>query len=90
MLGPLTRIGRAGVKQIDALFAFRGATLTLDRHEYLVGRRWGWVGGEFQNERVEETRDRAERGNAVRGSDQASVEPEHPPPPTYRHRCLRC
>jgi hypothetical protein len=23
----------------------------------LQGRRWGWVGGEFQNERVEETRE---------------------------------
>jgi hypothetical protein len=36
------------------------------------------------NERVKETRDRAERGSAVRGSDQASVRPEEEPPPTYR------
>jgi hypothetical protein len=31
---------------------------------------WGVLVGEFQNERVEETRERAERVSAVRGSDQ--------------------
>jgi hypothetical protein len=40
------------------------------------------------NERVKETRDRAERGSAVRGSDQASVRPGEEPPPTYR-RCRK-
>jgi hypothetical protein len=35
-------------------------------------RRWVLVAA-LQNEREEETRDRAERGSAVRGSDQASV-----------------
>ena len=34
------------------------------------------LAGEFQSEREEETRDRAERGSVVRGSDQASVEPK--------------
>jgi len=33
----------------------------------------------FQSEREEETRDRAERGSAVRGSDQASVAPKRIP-----------
>jgi len=34
------------------------------------------------SEREEETRDRAERGSAVRGSDQASVAPKRIPSPT--------
>src|SRR5437762_13884853 len=36
----------------------------------------------FQSEREEETRDRAERGSVVRGSDQASVAPKRTPSPT--------
>ena len=39
----------------------------------------GVLGGAFQSEREEETRDRAERGSAVRGSDQASVAAERNP-----------
>jgi hypothetical protein len=42
----------------------------------------GVVAGAFQSEREEETRDRAERGSAVRGSDQASVAPKRIPSPT--------
>src|SRR5512132_110887 len=34
---------------------------------------WGVLVAAFQSEREEETRDRAERGSVVRGSDQASV-----------------
>jgi hypothetical protein len=46
-----------------------------------VGRRVSDVlAGEFQSEREEETRDRAERGSVVRGSDQASVEPKRTSP----------
>jgi hypothetical protein len=45
----------------------------------------GVLVGAFQSEREEETRDRAERGSAVRGSDQASVAPKRTPSPTtYR------
>jgi len=45
----------------------------------------GVLAGALQSEREEETRDRAERGSAVRGSDQASVAPERTPSPTpYR------
>src|SRR5947208_5594418 len=36
----------------------------------------GVLAGAFQSEREEKTRDRAERGSAVRGFDQASVAPE--------------
>ena len=36
----------------------------------------------MQSEREEETRDRAERGSAVRGSDQASVAAKQDPLPT--------
>jgi hypothetical protein len=36
----------------------------------------GVLAGALQSEREEETRDRAERGSVVRGSDQASVAPE--------------
>src|SRR5712671_4804787 len=43
-------------------------------------RRWVLVAA-FQSEREEETRDRAERGSAVRGSDQASVAAKRNPPP---------
>ena len=39
----------------------------------LVGRRVRGPRSAFQSEREEETRDRGERGSAVRGSDQASV-----------------
>jgi hypothetical protein len=39
----------------------------------------GVLVGAFQSEREEETRDRAERGSAVRGSDQASVAPKRIP-----------
>jgi hypothetical protein len=42
----------------------------------------GVLVGAFQSEREEETRDRAERGSVVRGSDQASVAPERIPSPT--------
>ena len=38
----------------------------------------------LQSEREEETRDRAERGSVVRGSDQASVAAERTPTPTDR------
>ena len=47
-------------------------------YETLQERR-GVLVGAFQSEREEETRDRAERGSAVRGSDQASVAPERIP-----------
>ena len=39
----------------------------------------GVVAGALQSEREEKTRDRAERGSAVRGFDQASVAPEMTP-----------
>ena len=39
----------------------------------------GVLVGAFQSEREEETRDRAERGSVVRGSDHASVAPERIP-----------
>jgi hypothetical protein len=39
----------------------------------------GFLVGAFQREREEETRDRAERGSAVGGSDQASVAPKRIP-----------
>src|SRR6266480_2405786 len=39
----------------------------------------GVLVGALQSEREEETRDRAERGSAVRGSDQASVAPKRIP-----------
>jgi hypothetical protein len=42
----------------------------------------GVLVGALQSEREEETRDRAERGSAVRGSDQASVAPERISRPT--------
>ena len=42
----------------------------------------GVLVGAFQCEREEETRDRAERGRVVRGSDQASVAPKRIPSPT--------
>ena len=42
----------------------------------------GVLVGAFQSEREEETRDRAERGSVVRGSDQASVAPKRIPSPT--------
>ena len=42
----------------------------------LCGKEEEVLVGAFQSEREEETRDRAERGSAVRGSDQASVAPE--------------
>ena len=44
----------------------------------------GVLVGASQSEREEETRDRAERGSAVRGSDQASVAPKRIPSPTPR------
>ncbi len=50
-------------------------------------RRKGGAGvlvGALQSEREEETRDRAERGSAVRGSDQASVALKRTPTPTDR------
>src|SRR5512132_3658086 len=40
---------------------------------------WGVLVGALQSEREEETRDRAERGSVVRGSDQASVAAESTP-----------
>jgi hypothetical protein len=43
------------------------------------GRREGVLAGASQSEREEKTRDRAERGSAVRGFDQASVAPERTP-----------
>src|SRR5467141_3924929 len=39
----------------------------------------GVLAGALQSEREEETRERAERGSAVRGSDQASVAAEEDP-----------
>src|SRR5713101_2304483 len=42
----------------------------------------GVLVGALQSEREEETRDRAERGSVVRGSDQASVAPKRTPSPT--------
>src|SRR6266849_9979973 len=53
----------------------------------------GVLAGALQSEREEETRDRAERGSVVRGSDQASVAPKRIPSPTQtqmqRQRALR-
>ena len=43
------------------------------------GRREGVLVGALQSEREEETRDPAERGSVVRGSDQVSVAPERTP-----------
>ena len=45
----------------------------------LSQERRGVLAGASQSEREEETRDRAERGSVVRGSDQASVAPERIP-----------
>jgi hypothetical protein len=45
------------------------------------GRREGVLVAAFQSEREEKTRDRAERGSAVRGFDQASVAAKQDPPP---------
>src|ERR1700693_3456062 len=42
----------------------------------------GVLVGALQSEREEETRNRAERGSVVRGSDQASVAPKRIPSPT--------
>src|SRR5712671_5129782 len=50
-------------------------------------RLWVLVAA-FQSERGEETRDRAERGSAVRGSDQASVAAKRNPPPRPEPRSL--
>src|SRR5712671_7963968 len=50
-------------------------------------RRWVLVAAS-QSEREEETRDRAERGSAVRGSDQASVAAKQDPPPRPEPRSL--
>jgi hypothetical protein len=50
---------------------------------YWEGGR-GVLVGALQSERVEETRDRAERGSVFRGSDQASVAPKRTPRPTDR------
>ena len=47
------------------------------------GRR-GVLVAAFQSEREEKTRDRAERGSAVRGFDQASVAAKQDPLPTDR------
>jgi hypothetical protein len=44
----------------------------------------GVLAGALQSEREEETRDRAERGSVVGGSDQASVAPKRTPTPTDR------
>ena len=49
----------------------------------------GVLVGAFQSEREEETRDRAERGSAVRGSDQVSVAPERTPSPTTYRDAIR-
>jgi len=46
----------------------------------------GVLVGASQSEREEETRDRAERGSVVRGSDQASVAPKRIPSPDDRRR----
>jgi hypothetical protein len=71
-LGQRVTTHRADVYSPRALAAHRAAAVT-----DLPGRRVSDVlAGEFQSEREEETRDRAERGSVVRGSDQASVEPE--------------
>jgi hypothetical protein len=52
---------------------------SLDAAAMKAGRRRGVLVAAFQSEREEETRDRAERGSAVRGSDQASVAPKRTP-----------
>jgi hypothetical protein len=44
-----------------------------------AGRRRGVLVAAFQSEREEETRDRAERGSVVRGSDQVSVAAKRAP-----------
>ena len=68
------------------------AVLSHTRREAPLQLRSRWEGGRgvlagaLQSEREEETRDRAERGSAVRGSDQASVALERTPRPTDRPR----
>jgi len=51
----------------------------------MLGREvGGFPVAAFQSEREEETRDRAERGSVVRGSDQASVAAKGIPPTDRR------
>jgi len=50
----------------------------------LYRERRGVLVAALQSEREEETRDRAERGSVVRGSDQASVAAKRTPTPTDR------
>jgi len=59
-----------------------GDTLRTDHLDWEGGD--GVLVGALQSEREEETRDRAERGSVVRGSDQASVAPKRIPSPTDR------
>ena len=74
MLGPLN----AGGEEVGQAkpFAAGEAVLNPLSPRDLCGKEEEVLVGAFQSEREEETRDRAERGSAVRGSDQASVAPE--------------
>jgi hypothetical protein len=64
--------------------------LFVSNHGAASNEIWAGEGGAgvlvaaLQSEREEETRDRAERGSAVRGSDQASVAAKRTPTPTDR------
>jgi hypothetical protein len=52
------------------------------------GKEGGGPRSGFESEREEETRDRAERGSVVRGSDQASVAAKQDPLPTDQRNDL--
>ena len=56
-----------------------GSTQRSSLSRIQTGKEGGVLAGAFQSEREEETRDRAERGSVVRGSDQASVAAEGNP-----------
>jgi len=57
-----------------------GGAIAMGADERPHGKSGGVLVAALQSEREEETRDRAERGSAVRGSDQASVAAERTPP----------
>src|SRR5437762_11266874 len=65
--------GFAQAAQSDQEKAGERIATTMHARRWLIGESGGGPRSGFQSEREEETRDRAERGSAVRGSDQASV-----------------
>jgi hypothetical protein len=75
-----TRASSWSLSEQDGFDFSRGADLSV--LAVPVGKEGvGVLVGALQSEREEETRDRAERGSVVRGSDQASVAPERIPAP---------